>query len=326
MRKLVSSILVLCMIFALAACTAAPNETTATSPDENVDKYTLVFTNDGMSLDLNWEILNKAIKGQHKNAEMMREAIAKNKEYYANLIKVKIAVYNYDNTKDTGIQTTLTPNISLLEDTDITVSTKRPEAGAITYIGDKYPAERMHQMLRLGFKNYGIQITGIYKIGYGDDISSEYTFKLKGTVEFEDKTDATKLHTGNLTLLDDGAEIKIKYTDILDEFGLTLDDIKTGSNERISTLGLIMYSSKREFQTGSMKIMHNEFTADTRPEWVVFSAKYDRAWSNNQALIDEYNQVGQEMYAELELTLYVNDTEYNGTYFIRCDVQDNRTK
>ena len=216
MRKLCAMILAIFTICTLAACNNNPEPTEPQKPTvpsyEDAYEYTLVFTNDGMSIDLDWDILSKVIAGKYKDATMMNEAITQNKEYYSNLVQLSIGVYNYEDLEATGVKTTISTEISLLQDKDITVCTQKQENSS--YIGDKYPAERLHQMQRLGFEKYGIQLTGVYKIGYGD-VSSEYTFRLQGKVKFEDKTDKTKLPAGKLVLTDSGAELTMKYADLL---------------------------------------------------------------------------------------------------------------
>lgn len=320
MRKTLNLLLIIVLIFGITACGKQISDDipTPTTP-EMIDEYTLVFTNEGMSLDLSWERLNTVFQGQHKNPDMMSAAIQDNEEYSATLIKLEIVVYNMDDMKATGIKTTLTPNISLLDDTDITVSTRKPEVGTITYIGDKYPAERLHQIMRLGFENYGIQIRGIYEYGYGDSYS-ENTFKLSGKVKFDDQTDVTKLHTGNLMLTDTGAELHIKFNDILEEFGLTEDSFNAHTTETITTMGVTLFTSKQQVRIGTMDILSKSYSPAERPaEWKV-KLQYDRAWENNKALLSEHTSVQQEIYAELALTLETDGTERKCTFFIRCDV------
>lgn len=324
MRKLLSILLIAIMALSLVACNDKSEETQPPTEPPELDEYTLVFTNDGMSLDLEWEILNKVINGEHKDAELMSEAITKNEAYFADLIKLKVVVYNLDNIKDTGIQTTLYPNVSLLGDCDVTVSTVKPEAGSVTYIGDKYPMERLHQMLRLGFENYGVQITGIYKYGYGEK-TNESTFKLAGKLTFDNKTDASQLHTGKLTLTDTGAELDIKYSDLLEEFGLDIETFSGHVSETFESIGVMLYTSKHESSIGTMDIVSISAEPEARPEEWHIQLKYDRAWLNNKALMEEYTAVGQEMYAELMLTLTAGEFEDACTFFLRCEIEDKRS-
>jgi hypothetical protein len=321
MRKILNLLLIFVLIFGITACSQnLSDENTETTIPEQIEEYTLVFSNEGMSLDLSWERLNSVIRGQHKNPDMMSEAIKQNQQYSATLIKLEIVVYNLDDTKAKGIKTALTPNISILDDTDITVCTSKPAAGQVTYIGDKYPAERLHQMLRLGFENYGIQIRGIYKYGYGDN-QSEGTFKLSGKVKFEDQTDATQLHTGKLTLTETGAKLCIQYNDILEEFGLTGDYNHT--QETVSTLGVMLFTSKRETCIGTMEIAQMTCSPDTRPEEWLLNLQYDHAQLNNDALLAEHAAVQQEVYAELTLIFETEEQEHMCTFFIRCDMSKN---
>lgn len=321
MRKIRTLLLIIVLIFGITAC-GNPTSKDITTPtsSEKIDEYTLVFTNEGMSLDLSWDRLDKVIQGQHKNPDMMGEAIIHNQSYSATLIKLEIVVYNLDDMKATGIKTTLTPNVSILGDTDITVCTSKPAAGQVTYIGDKYPAERLHQILRLGFENYGIQIRGIYEYGYGDNYS-EGTFKLSGKVIFEDQTDVTQLHTGKLTLTDTGAKLHIKYDNILEEFGLA-GDCNQPQQETVSTLGVTLFTSKQETCIGTMETIKTTCSSDARPEEWLLDLQYDRAQLNNDALLAEHTEVQQEVYAELALIFETESQEYMCTFFIRCDIDN----
>ena len=319
MRKLCAMILAIFTICTLAACNNNPEPTEPQKPTvpsyEDAYEYTLVFTNDGMSIDLDWDVLSKVIAGKHKDATMMNEAITKNKEYYSNLVQLSIGVYNYEDLEATGVKTTISTEISLLQDKDITVCTQKQENSS--YIGDKYPAERLHQMQRLGFEKYGIQLTGVYKIGYGD-VSSEYTFRLQGRVKFEDKTDKTKLPAGKLVLTDSGAELTMKYADLLSSGNLTPEELE---DESFSIMSPLFYTSKHDMSVGTMDIMSYTFTKETRPEELFVKIKYDRAWSNNQALYAEYTTVGQEMYVELPVLLSNGENEYAYTCYLRVDVE-----
>ena len=96
MRKLLIVLMIVMLTLSMAACN---NEDSAgiTNPElptrptyENADEYTLIFTNEGMSLDLTWDRLSAAIQGKHKDATMMSEAIKANKEYFSTLIKVDL--------------------------------------------------------------------------------------------------------------------------------------------------------------------------------------------------------------------------------------------
>lgn len=318
MKKILMILLAVLTVCSLAACnTKEPDETEATKPTrptyENADEYVLTFTNDGMSIDLSWERLAAVIAGKHKDATMMSEAIAQNKEYTAALVQLSIGVYNYENTDDPGLKTTIKTNISLLPEKDVSVCTQKIENSS--YIGDKYPAERLHQMLRMGYEKYGIQMTGVYKIGYGD-VSSEYTFKLYGKVVFEDKTDKTKLPSGKLVLTDTGAELTVPYNELVQKVELT-----ELANEKLEIMAPFFYTSKQEMRTGTMEILKYEFTSETRPEELLVKMKYDRAWSNNAAIYDEYTTVGQEMYIELPVRLYNGENEYAYTVMLRVDVE-----
>lgn len=318
MKKILMILLAILTVCSLAACsTKEPAATEATKPTrptyENADEYVLTFTNEGMSVELSWDRLSAVIAGKHKDATMMSEAIAQNKEYTAALVQLSIGVYNYENTDDPGLKTTIQTNSSLLDEKNITVCTQKIENSS--YIGDKYPAERLHQMLRMGYEKYGIQMTGVYKIGYGD-VSSEYTFKLYGKVKFEDKTDSSKLPAGKLVLTDTGAELTVNYEELIQK--VAISDL---SNETLEIMAPFFYTSKQEMRTGTMEILKYEFTTETRPEKLLVKMKYDRAWNNNTAIYDEYLTVGQEMYIELPISLYNGENEYAYTVMLRVDVE-----
>lgn len=320
MRKISSLLLILLSIFVITACKSPSVAETPTTKPETTQEYTLTFSNDGMSIDLSWEQLDAVINGQHKNPTLMQEAIAKNKKYSATLIQLDLVVYNWDDMKETGIKTTLYPNVSLLTDKDITVCTRKPEAGQVTYIGDKYPSERLHQMLRLGFEHYGIQIRGIYEYGYEDNYSED-TFKLSGRVRFQDNTDKNKLHTGALEFTKTGAVLRVKYHDILEEFGLTNDDCAQNGKISIETWGVMLFTSKQEACIGTMDIISTQYANDKHADDWVLNIIYDRATENNQALLDEYAEVQQEIYAELTLGLTTATGETRTcTFFLRCDM------
>lgn len=320
MRKLLILLMIAMLTLSLTACNTneKPESTNPPAPTrptyENADEYTLTFTNEGMSLDLPWERLSAAIQGKHKDATMMSEAIQANKEYYANLIKVKIAVYNYEDLDDTGVQTTLDTNISLLNDADVTVCTQYIETSG--YIGNKYPIERLHQMQRLGFEKYGIQITCIYKIGYGD-ASSEFKCTLNGKAKFDDKTSREDMQVGKLVLTNTGAELTAKTDDILSACKL---DTAAG-DVRINVMSPVLYTSKQQTSIGTMDILTESFSAENKPEELLFKLKYDRAWSNNTALYKEYTEIGQEMYMECQVTVLSGENEDIYTFYLMCDVE-----
>ena len=103
MKKILMILLAILTVCSLAACsTKEPAATEATKPTrptyENADEYVLTFTNEGMSVELSWDRLSAVIAGKHKDATMMSEAIAQNKEYTAALVQLSIGVYNYENT------------------------------------------------------------------------------------------------------------------------------------------------------------------------------------------------------------------------------------
>ena len=74
-----------------------------------------------------------------------------------------------------------------------------------------------------------------------------------------------------------------------------------------------------------MDIVSISTEPEARPEEWHIQLKYDRAWMNNKALIEEYAAVGQEMYAELSLSLTAGEIEDACTFFLRCEVEDKRS-
>lgn len=307
MKKLIALTMVLIMI-CVTGCSKPEPTGPQIIPYEDLDEYTLVFTNEGMSLTLDHDLLAKALNNEHKNADLMREAMQNGYEYSAYILETQIIVYNYDNIKDTGAQMTLAYQASLLTDENIEIKTI-PNSG---YIGDKYPMERMYYLEDLGFEHYGIMINITYRIGHNNR-SVENRVSLQGRVSFENKTESSQLPTAQVEFSDTGSVLTIHKNDILSE--LSADVL----NGEIQSLGMMMYTSNKEYQAGTMHIAKCEF--DETTEVITLNFEYERADMMHQALLDEHKQVNRELYVELPLTITSGESEYTLTVCLRCEVQ-----
>lgn len=251
MKKMISLLLVMVMVFSLAACSnKTPEETKpaqtpttpvtdATEPSEDDtgmldERIKMIFENDGITIKMTKVNLDKVSGNIYKNDSDNKSVILDSMTltFYDGAPKYKPEVNH--NPEDELVEEVLQPivlkfenlNYNLLSTDDLTAKTVI-DTTVVDTVLEAFPGELLRELRIRDYGQYCV-IVGAKFVRTSGDESSKAGFSFNAEVQFEEAFDVHGLYFADATLNDTGAKFTLDIKQLAKAIGLDPEQLKNG--------------------------------------------------------------------------------------------------